>query len=160
MDCGTALAAEPSRLSHTVIIAFVAELAATQQVERHDADHGDGGGGNPLLVGPVRGPGAAQQRQVHRIAADPRPYPSFRVGLRQDAEAARDLAHADGPHHLPVFVVVRNPDQPCHPTRRRDLCQSQSQAEPAQALRPAVLRFLRSAVVLPDAGRRDGPCVA
>ena len=37
------------------------QLAAAQQVERHDAHDGDGRGGDPFLVGPVGCPGAAQQ---------------------------------------------------------------------------------------------------
>src|SRR4051794_32332863 len=56
------------------------------------------------------------------------------MALRQDAKPASDLAHTDRAHHLPVFIVVRYPDQARYFAGRRNLRQAQSQAEPAQAL--------------------------
>ena len=104
------------------------QILAGEDVEDGEADDRRGGGGQASPSCIVASERAAEQREVHHVAAHPGPDRSQRALARENPHAARELADTDGEQGIAVGLVVLHADHAGDPAGGRDLGQAEAEA--------------------------------
>ncbi|MCD6030603.1 MAG: hypothetical protein K0S78_2777 [Thermomicrobiales bacterium] len=117
---------------------ILADLPRGVRIHGRDADHRGRRGRDPAAVRILAAHRPGQEGEIEGIAANARPEPAGWVGLIEDADAARQLARANGAQKRMVAAVPAQADQLRDPLWGDQRNQTEPHAEPAQRAGQAV----------------------